>query len=146
MSGFRIALIDPQGSEADEGEIAIALQPAPTGLMSVYLDSAERAAELLGGRYYRTSDVASWDGDGYFWYVGRADDVFKSSDLSNQPVRAGKRPHRALRGRGGGGRSEPGPHPPVGAEGLYRIEAGRGLLARDGALAVPVSSRASGPL
>ena len=83
MPGYRIALLGPDGAEAKEGEIAIALKPAPVGLMSGYLGSADRSQ--LEGAHYRTSDVASRDADGYFWYVGRADDVFKSSDYRVSP-------------------------------------------------------------
>lgn len=85
MPGYRIALVDPDGNEGSEGEIAIKLKPAPTGLMTGYIDNPERTAELLGGDYYRTSDVARRDADGYFFYVGRADDVFKSSDYRISP-------------------------------------------------------------
>ena len=85
MPGYRIALVDPDGKECSEGEIGIKLKPAPTGLMTGYIDSPERTAELLDGDYYRTSDVASRDADGYFWYVGRADDLFKSSDYRISP-------------------------------------------------------------
>ena len=53
--------------------------------MTGYLDNPERSRELLGGAYYRTADVASRDGDGYYWYVGRADDVFKSADYRISP-------------------------------------------------------------
>jgi acetyl-CoA synthetase len=83
MPGYRIALLDPDGAEAKEGEIAIALKPAPVGLMSGYMGSADRSQ--LDGTHYRTSDVASRDADGYFWYVGRADDVFKRSDYRVSP-------------------------------------------------------------
>ena len=85
MPGYRIALVDPYGHEGDEGEVNIRLCPAPTGLMAGYLDSPERSAELLGGAMYRTFDVARQDADGYLWYVGRADDVFKSSDYRISP-------------------------------------------------------------
>ncbi len=85
MPGYRVALVDPDGQESSEGEIGIKLKPAPTGLMTGYIDNPERSAELLGGEYYRTSDVASRDADGYYWYVGRADDVFKSSDYRISP-------------------------------------------------------------
>ena len=85
MPGYRIKLVDPDDQEGDEGEIGIQLQPAPVGLMVGYIDQPERSAELLEGRYYRTSDVASRDADGYFWYVGRSDDVFKSSDYRISP-------------------------------------------------------------
>ncbi len=53
--------------------------------MAPYLDSPERSAALLGGAYYRTSDTAMRDADGYYWYVGRSDDVFKSSDYRISP-------------------------------------------------------------
>ncbi len=85
MPGYRIALVDFEGNEGGEGQICIKLKPAPTGLMAGYADSPERNAELLGGDYYPTSDVASLDADGYYWYVGRADDVFKSSDYRISP-------------------------------------------------------------
>lgn len=85
MPGYRIALLDPSGKESDEGEISIALKPAPIGLMAGYIDNPERSAEVLGGNHYRTSDVAQRDEDGYFWYVGRDDDVFKSSDYRISP-------------------------------------------------------------
>ena len=85
MPGYRIALVDFEGREVSEGQVCIKLKPAPTGLMAGYADNPERNAELLGGDYYPTSDVASRDADGYYWYVGRADDVFKSSDYRISP-------------------------------------------------------------
>jgi acetyl-CoA synthetase len=85
LPGYRIALVDADGHEAEEGEIAINLKARPTGLMAGYVDSPERNAEVLGGAWYRTSDVATRDAEGYFWYVGRADDVFKSSDYRVSP-------------------------------------------------------------
>ena len=86
LPGFRIELLDVVDDKpADEGEVAIKLDPRPVGLMTGYLDNPERTRELLGGAWYRTSDVASRDGDGYFWYVGRADDVFKSADYRISP-------------------------------------------------------------
>jgi acetyl-CoA synthetase len=86
LPGFKIELLDVTSDRsADEGEVAISLQPRPLGLMTGYIDNPERTRELLGGAYYRTSDVASRDADGYFWYVGRADDVFKSADYRISP-------------------------------------------------------------
>jgi acetyl-CoA synthetase len=85
LPGYRIALIDQEGNETNEGEISIRLKPAPMPLMAGYLDNPERSAELLGGDYYHTSDVARRDDDGYYWYVGRDDDVFKSSDYRISP-------------------------------------------------------------
>jgi acetyl-CoA synthetase len=91
LPGYRIALVDAEDQAAEEGEIAIDLAARPTALMAGYVDSPERHAanaanaEVLGGRYYRTSDVATRDAEGYYWYVGRADDVFKSSDYRVSP-------------------------------------------------------------
>lgn len=85
MPGYSVALLDPEGNEADEGEISIRLSPRPTGLMAAYAGDAAKTQVALGGAYYRTGDVARRDTDGYFWYVGRADDVFKSSDYRISP-------------------------------------------------------------
>jgi len=86
LPGFSIDLLDVADDRpAEEGEVAIGLEPRPVGLMTGYIDNPERTRELLGGAYYRTADVASRDSDGYFWYVGRADDVFKSADYRISP-------------------------------------------------------------
>jgi acetyl-CoA synthetase len=85
LPGYRVALLDPDGNEANEGEIALALDPRPMGLMSGYLDDEARSQEAMREGYYRTGDVAQRDDDGYITYVGRADDVFKSSDYRISP-------------------------------------------------------------
>ncbi|HEV7505459.1 MAG TPA: AMP-binding protein [Thermoanaerobaculia bacterium] len=85
LPGYRIDLLDADGSAGDEGEISIRLDPRPLPLMEGYLDNPEASAKLLGGSHYRTSDVATRDAGGTFWYVGRADDVFKSSDYRISP-------------------------------------------------------------
>lgn len=85
LPGYRIALLDEAGSESDEGEIALPLDPPPLGLMAGYLDVESRAAEAFRGGWYHTGDVARRDEDGYITYVGRADDVFKSSDYRISP-------------------------------------------------------------
>jgi len=83
--GHEVVLLDPDGRESDDGEIAVKCKPKPPSLMSGYLDDAERTAQSFAGAYYRTGDVAHRDADGYFTYVGRADDVFKSSDYRLSP-------------------------------------------------------------
>jgi len=68
----------PSGSE---GMIAIQVKPqGPVGLMTGYIDQPDKNREVFVGEWYLTGDVASRDVDGYFWFIGRADDVFKSSD------------------------------------------------------------------
>ncbi len=85
LPGYDIVLLDAQGKEGDDGEIALRLKPRPLGLMAGYADSAERTLAALGGDYYLTSDTAARDADGYFWYIGRSDDVFKSADYRISP-------------------------------------------------------------
>ena len=86
LPGYRIALLDEDGAEADEGEIALPLDPPPLGLMEGYLDDASRSADalragVLSHRRRRPSATPT----GYITYVGRADDVFKSSDYRISP-------------------------------------------------------------
>ena len=85
MPGYRMVLLDADDREGDEGELAVVLKPAPTGLMAGYSGEEDKTRAALGGSYYRTSDVARRDADGYLWYVGRADDVFKASDYRISP-------------------------------------------------------------
>jgi acetyl-CoA synthetase len=85
LPGYRVALLDEHGREADEGEIALPLDPPPLGLMEGYLDEASRSIGAHRGGYYRTGDIAIRDADGYITYVGRTDDVFKSSDYRISP-------------------------------------------------------------
>ena len=83
--GHEIVLLDLDGRESDDGEISIRLEPRPPSLMVGYLDDPAKTAKAMEGGYYRTGDVAHRDADGYFTYVGRADDVFKSSDYRISP-------------------------------------------------------------
>jgi acetyl-CoA synthetase len=85
LPGYRVELLDPEGNEADEGEISLPLDPRPLGLMTGYRDDAALDAEAMRGGRYHTGDVASRDADGYVTYVGRADDVFKASDYRISP-------------------------------------------------------------
>jgi len=85
LPGYRVALLDVDGNEADEGEVCLKLDPRPLGLMTCYEDSEEKTAEAMRGGYYHTGDVAMRDADGYLTFVGRADDVFKASDYRISP-------------------------------------------------------------
>ena len=84
LPGYRVRLLDPDDQDTEEGEIALALHPAPTGLMLGYQDEAGGIARVRG-MAYRTGDVAARDTTGYITYVGRADDVFKASDYRISP-------------------------------------------------------------
>ena len=83
--GHRVVLLDAEGDESDDGEISVKCDPKPISLMSGYVDDEERTAKCFAGGYYRTGDLAHRDPDGYFTYVGRADDVFKSSGYRLSP-------------------------------------------------------------
>ena len=60
-----------------QGELA--LKPGWPSMMRGYLNEEERYRKCFAGGWYLTGDLARRDEDGYFWFVGRADDVIKSS-------------------------------------------------------------------
>ncbi len=64
----------------EEGDIAVKVKPEhPKGIFKGYLEDDELNSEVFKGDWYLTGDRAYKDEDGYFWFVGRADDVIKSS-------------------------------------------------------------------
>jgi acetyl-CoA synthetase len=81
--GFDLAVIDEAGRRLpprEEGAIAVATQPErPLALFREYWRNAEANAESFRGDWYVTGDRGYVDEDGYFWFVGRADDVITSS-------------------------------------------------------------------
>ncbi|GLH74619.1 AMP-dependent synthetase [Geothrix limicola] len=85
LPGYEVVLLDAEGHEAEEGEIALKLKPRPLGLMAGYRDDPSKMAKAEAEGFYRTGDVATRDADGYLFFVGRADDVFKSSDYRISP-------------------------------------------------------------
>jgi acetyl-CoA synthetase len=86
LPGYDVVLVDPStGQEADDGELCLRLDPRPVGLMKSYYGDTERTAEAFRGGYYHTGDMASRDERGIITYVGRDDDVFKSSDYRLSP-------------------------------------------------------------
>ncbi|QYA99801.1 AMP-binding protein (plasmid) [Rhodococcus sp. USK10] len=86
MPGVPVVLVDPiTGTVSDEGEICLDLSQHPKNLMTGYLGDPDRNDQVMAGGYYHTGDVAQRDADGYITYVGRTDDVFKSSDYKVSP-------------------------------------------------------------
>ena len=69
--------ITPIDQPMVEGELA--LQPGWPSMMRGYLHEEERYRKCFVGGWYLTGDLAMRDADGYFWFVGRADDMIKSS-------------------------------------------------------------------
>jgi acetyl-CoA synthetase len=78
LPGYRIL-------PAEDGEICVDLAARPAGLMTAYAGEAALTTEAQRGGRYHTGDIAARDEDGYFTYVGRADDVFKASDYRISP-------------------------------------------------------------
>ena len=85
LPGYALDLLNADSQPADEGEVSVRLSPRPAGIMAGYAGDVEKTHKALGGSHYGTGDVASRDADGYFWFVGRTDDVFKSSDYRISP-------------------------------------------------------------
>jgi len=86
LPGVAIALIDPLTGEAGhEGEICVDLSAAPVNLMSGYLGDDVKTATAMADGYFHTGDVASRDAQGYITFIGRTDDIFKSSDYKVSP-------------------------------------------------------------
>ena len=85
LPGYPVALVAADGTVGDEGEICLELAQRPVGLMQGYLDEPDMTAAVMRDGFYHTGDVASRDADGYLTYVGRLDDVFKSSDYRISP-------------------------------------------------------------
>ena len=80
---YEIDLLTPDGRSAEDGEqgqIVIRTHNGkPLGLFKGYYRDEERTADAWHDDVYYTGDVAWRDEDGYYWFVGRADDVIKSS-------------------------------------------------------------------
>ena len=85
LPGYKIALLDVDDQPAQEGEIAVQLDAQPIALMLGYEGDEDKTAEVMRAGFYHTGDTAIVDEDGYYFYVGRNDDVFKSSDYRISP-------------------------------------------------------------
>jgi acetyl-CoA synthetase len=85
LPGYTVELLDVDGKPAREGEVCLRLSARPLGLMLEYANDRERMDDVMRDGYYHTGDVAQLDDEGYITYVGRADDVFKSSDYRISP-------------------------------------------------------------
>lgn len=80
---YDVHILSPDGEEClpgETGEIAISLKNGnPIGLFTEYYRDEEKTKEAIHDGYYHTGDTAWKDEDGYFFYVGRTDDIIKSS-------------------------------------------------------------------
>ena len=80
---YNVKIVDPEGNEVavgETGEIVVDISNgAPCGLFTGYYRDEVKTKEVWHDGFYHTGDTAWKDEDGFFWYVGRVDDVIKSS-------------------------------------------------------------------
>ncbi len=80
---YDVQLLHPEDRLCEDGEIGEIIirtsEEVPVGLFKEYYRDEERTKSVWHGGYYHTGDLAWRDEDGYFWFVGRTDDVIKSS-------------------------------------------------------------------
>lgn len=80
--GFYVSVVDEKGRElppGKEGYVAVKVKPVrPVGLFREYRENSEEMRKVFQGNWYYTGDKAYKDKDGYFWFIGRADDIIIS--------------------------------------------------------------------
>jgi acetyl-CoA synthetase len=82
VPGYQITLLDSEGKPVPTGatgEICLKTEQRPTGLFMGYYKNSEATDKSWHDGYFHTGDLAYFDEHGYLWYVGRNDDVIKSS-------------------------------------------------------------------
>ena len=85
---FRVELLDKDGNPVrpgEEGEICVSISPRVPGIFVEYYRDEVKTNETLRDGWHHTGDVAWKDEDGYFWYLGRNDDIIKSSGYRISP-------------------------------------------------------------
>ncbi|MEG1612836.1 MAG: AMP-binding protein [Clostridia bacterium] len=98
---YDVKLIDDFENEVQvgqEGEIAILKSPNQCGLVAGYHMDEQRTKALIEDKFYHTGDLAYKDKDGWFWFVGRKDDIIKSSGYRIGPfeVESALHEHKAV--------------------------------------------------
>jgi acetyl-CoA synthetase len=114
LPGVEAAIVrrTPEGAVAiDEPDVQgeLALRPGWPSMFRGYLGEEARYQKCFRGGYYLTGDLARRDADGYYWFVGRADDVIKSSGHLIGPfeVESALLEHPAVAGAGVIGKPDP---------------------------------------
>ena len=85
---FRVELLDKEGNPVrpgEEGEICVSISPRVPGIFVEYYRDEKKTNETLRDGWHHTGDVAWKDEDGYIWYLGRNDDIIKSSGYRISP-------------------------------------------------------------
>jgi len=79
---YTVEIQDDEGRRCppgQTGEVVVKVDPRPAGIMMCYYRDEQKTDEAMHGGWYHTGDMAWSDEDGYYWYVGRNDDLIKSS-------------------------------------------------------------------
>ncbi len=89
LPGIEAAVVEVTGNEGADRKIQVITQPGVTGELALktgwpsmfrtYLDDEDRYNKCFAGDWYLTGDLATRDEDGYYWFVGRADDIIKTA-------------------------------------------------------------------
>ena len=86
LPGVDVVLVNPAtGEPGEEGEICLRMDPRPVNLMPGYFGNDEATEKATRGGLFHTGDVAQRDASGMLTFVGRTDDIFKSSDFKVSP-------------------------------------------------------------
>ncbi|PCN48712.1 AMP-dependent synthetase [Curtobacterium sp. 'Ferrero'] len=86
LPGVEVVLLDPvTGAAGDEGEVCLDLTERPLNLMTGYLGDTARTDTAMRDGFFHTGDIATRGADGQLTFIGRTDDVFKSSDYKVSP-------------------------------------------------------------
>lgn len=83
--GYTVKLVDDHGDEVADGEIGNLLVKGETTVL-FYLHQYEKSREVFRGEWLFTGDKYTRDADGFYWHMGRADDMFKVGGLWVSPV------------------------------------------------------------
>jgi acetyl-CoA synthetase len=84
LPGYRIEVLDAEGNRASEGELCVDRRNA-LGLMLGYEAADDAGSNAFYGSHHATGDLARIDEEGYLFFIGRTDDLFKSSDYRISP-------------------------------------------------------------
>jgi acetyl-CoA synthetase len=85
---YRVDIVDPDGRSCPpgiNGEIVVSIEPRVPGIFVGYYRDRLKTRETLFNGFHHTGDIAWKDEDGYYWYVGRNDDIIKSSGYRISP-------------------------------------------------------------
>lgn len=87
--GYDVEIVRADGKKCEpleSGSIKVRLSNGkPAGLLKGYFKNEEQTKAALGGEWYDTGDTAYYDDDGYIWFVGRNDDLIKSTGFRISP-------------------------------------------------------------